>query len=173
VKFATLTIVCLITLSAAPHLDAQKIYTWTDENGLTHITDQPPPDQARVQDVIKYKEKTPQEQAAIEREMESLRRSNERQDNIDAAQRAKAAAREAEKQAQEAVDKARKEAQENQEYVRRLSNRSWKRRQFRKRIERIKVETEATQAEAAAEVQRAEEAAQKARQAAAAANKTQ
>ena len=172
-KFATLTIVCLITLSAAPHLDAQKIYTWTDENGLTHITDQPPPDQARVQDVIKYKEKTPQEQAAIEREMESLRRSNERQDNIDAAQRAKAAAREAEKQAQEAVDKARKEAQENQEYVRRLSNRSWKRRQFRKRIERIKVETEATQSEAEAEVQRAEEAAKKARQAAAEANKTQ
>lgn len=162
-----------MALAGASRLYAQQIYIWTDENGLTHITDQPPPAKAKAESVIKYKEKPPQEQAAIEREAQQLLQSNQRQDKIDAARRAQAAAREAEKRAQEALEKAREETQKNQEYVRRLSNRSWKRRQFRKRIERIKAETEAAQAEAEAEVQRAQEAAQKAKQAAAAADKTQ
>jgi len=173
VKFTILTIVCLMAISAAPHLYAQQIYTWTDENGVTHITDQPPPQQTTVENVIKYKEKTPQEQAAIDLEIEKLRQSNERQDKIDAAQRAEVAARKAEKQAQEAVEDAREETQENQEYVRKLSNRKWKRKKFRTRIERIRIETEATQAEAEAEVEQAEKAAKKAREAAAAAQKTQ
>ncbi len=172
-KFTILTIVCLMAISAAAPLYAQQIYTWTDEKGVTHITDQPPPKQARVEDVIKYKEKTPQEREAIERELEKLRQSNERQTKIDAAQRAEVAAREAEKRAKEAVANARQETQKNQEYVRRLSNRSWKRRQFKKRIERIKNETEATQAAAEAEVRRAEDAAKKARAAAAAIPKSQ
>ncbi len=60
----------MMAILGASHLNAQQIYTWTDENGITHITDQAPPKKARVQDVIKYKEKTPQEQEAIERKIE-------------------------------------------------------------------------------------------------------
>ena len=162
-----------MALSGAPHLYAQRIYTWTDENGVTHFTDQAPPENTRVEDVFTYKEKTPQEQTAIERKIEKLRQSNERQDKIDAAQRAKVAAREAEERAARAVENARQETQENQDYVRQLSNRKWKRKQFRKRIERIKIETEATQAKAEAEVRQAEAAAQKAKEAAAEASETQ
>ena len=161
-----------MAISGAPHLYAQRIYTWTDENGVTHLTDQAPPKNARVEDVIKYKEKTPQEQAAIERKIEKLRQSNERQDKIDAAQRAEVAAREAKKRAARAVENAREETQENQDYVRQLCNRKWKRKKFRKRIERIKIETEATQAEAEAEVRQAEAAAQKAKDAAAETSET-
>ena len=87
-QFTLLTVVCLMAISGAPHLYAQQIYTWTDENGVTHLTDKAPPKNARVEDVTKYKEKTPQEQDAIERKIEKLRQSNERQDKIDAAQRA-------------------------------------------------------------------------------------
>ncbi len=173
VKFTIITIGCLMAISGVGHLYAQQIYTWIDENGVVHITDQAPPKNARVADVIKYKEKTAQEQDAIERQIEKQRKRNERQDKIDAAQRAAVEAREAEKRAQEAVAGARQETLENQEYVKKLSNRRWKRRKFRKRIERLKIETEATQAEAEAVVQQAEEAAQKARDAAAAARKTQ
>ena len=171
-QFKILTAVFLMAISAAPYLYAQRIYTWTDENGVMHFTDQAPPKNARVEDVIKYKEKTPQEQAAIERKIEKLRQSNERQDKIDAAQRAEVAAREAQKRAARAVENAREETQENQDYVRQLSNRKWKRKKFRKRIERIKIETEATQAEAEAEVRQAEAAAQKAKDAAAETSET-
>ena len=162
-----------MAISGISHLYAQQIYTWTDENGVTHITDQAPPKKAGVADVINYKEKTPQEQAAIERKIEQLHKNNKRQDKIDAAQRAEVKAREAEKQAQEAMENARKETQDNQEYVRKLSNRRWKRKKFRKRIERIKIETEATQAEAGAVAQQAEKAAQQAKQAAAEAREMQ
>ena len=55
----------------------------------------------------------------------------------------------------------------NQEYVRRLGSTKEKRRQFRKRIQRIEQETDAAQAEAKAAEQEAEAAAKKARQAAA------
>ena len=172
-KSAILSFVFLMAISGMSHLYAQQLYTWTDENGVTHITDQPPPPRVKVEDVLKYKEKTPQEQAAIDRKMEQLRQSIEQQDKIDAARRAEVAAREAEKQAEEAVENAQEQTQENQEYIRKLSNRKWKRRKFRKRIERIKTETEATQAEAQTEARQAEEAAKKARAAAAEAQKTQ
>jgi hypothetical protein len=173
VKFFILTAIFLVAGLGASHLNAQQIYTWTDENGITHITDQPPPPKARVDDIIKYKEKTPQEEDAIERKIEKLRESNERQDKIDAAQRAAVEARKAEKNAEMATQKARQETLENQEYVRNLSNRRWKRKKFKNRIERIKIETEASQAQAEATLRQAEEAAQKAREAAAAAGETQ
>ena len=161
-----------IILGASP-LYAQKIYTWTDENGVTHITDQAPPKKAEVQDVIKYKEKTPEDQKAIERKIDRLREQNERQEKIDAAQRAAVAAKEADERAKEAVKKAREETELNQDYIRKLSTRRWKRRQFRKRIERLKNETEASQAEADALVQQAQDAALSAQEAAAEARETQ
>ena len=45
-----------LTLLAALSLNAQKLYTWTDENGVVHLADQPPPEIDRVEDVevIKY-----------------------------------------------------------------------------------------------------------------------
>lgn len=162
-----------MVIFCATHLCAQQIYTWIDENGVIHITDQPPPKKATVEDVLKYKEKSPQEQAAIERKIEQLRNSNERQNKIDAAQRAGVKARETEKRSKEAMAKAQEETQHNQDYIKRLSNRRWKRKKFRKRIERIKTETEASQAEAEAVVQQAEEDAQKAQQAAAEAGESQ
>ena len=167
-KFFNLTAILLVAGLGVSRLNAQQIYTWTDENGVTHLTDQAPPEKARVDDIFKYKEKTPQEEDEIERKIEKLRESNERQDEIDAAQRAAVKARKAEKRAEEAAQKAREETLENEEYVRHLSNRGWKRRKFKKRIERIKTETEASQAQAEAMIRQAEEAAQRAREAAAA-----
>ncbi len=126
-KIIITALALVMAISGASSLGAQKLYTWTDEQGVTHITDEPPPQNTRVEDVIQYKEKTPQEQGAIEREIEKLRKSNERQDKIDAAQRAAVEARAAEKQAKEAVENARQETRDNQKYVRKLSNRRWKR----------------------------------------------
>lgn len=172
-RFAALTFALLMAIIGAAQLNAQKLYTWTDEKGVTHITDRPPPPNATVEGVIKFKEKSPQELDAIERRKEQLRKWNERQDKIDAAQRANAQARQADQRAQKAMEQARDEYEYNQEYVRKLSNRRWKRKKFRKRIERLKIETEASQSEAQAAAQQAEEAAEKAREAEAEARETQ
>ena len=53
---------------------AQKLYTWTDENGILHITDHPPPQRAQIEEVVTYKERTPEEQQAIDREAGRLTR---------------------------------------------------------------------------------------------------
>ena len=166
-KFVIFTISCVMILSVAPNLVAQQIYTWIDENGVTHITDTPPPPDAELADIVEYKEKSPQEQEAIDRKIQQQRQRYERQDQIEAARHAEAEARKAEKRARTAVERAREQTQDNQEYIRKLSNRKWKRKKFRKRIRRLKHETEAAQSEAEALVEQAEIQAKKAKAAAA------
>jgi len=158
----------LLTLLATLSLNAQNLYTWTDENGVVHFSDQPPPKTDRVEDVevIKYEEKTPQEIEAIQHKRENLRRKLDREEQIEKARRAEIQAREAEERAQAAVQKEQEEYEYNKEYIRRLTNTRNKRRKFRKRADRLKAETEASQAEAKAALEQAEEAVQKARTAA-------
>lgn len=167
VKICSLTTVFLMAILSAAHLNAQQIYTWTDENGVTHITDQAPPQKSSVQNVIEYKAKPPQEQEAIERQKQQMQEQYRRFEKRKAARQTAIEAREADQRAQEAFQKAQQETTHNQEYLQRLSNRKWKRKQFRKKIERIKNETEAAQNEAKAAAEQAEAAAKKAQQAAA------
>ena len=54
-----------------------EVYTWTDENGNLHISEEPPPKNARVEDVVNYKERTPEEEAARQRRKEEFRRKLE------------------------------------------------------------------------------------------------
>jgi wobble nucleotide-excising tRNase len=162
VKILIPTVALIITLAGTSGIYAEKLYTWTDQKGIIHITDTPPPQNASVKEVTPYSEKTPQEVDAIERQKQQLREMNQRYDKAEAAQQAELEAQEADKRAKAAVEKAQEEYQRNQEYVRRLSSTKQKRRQFRKKIERIKRETEADRAAAEAALQQAEEAAKKA-----------
>lgn len=157
----------LLTLLAALNLNAQKLYTWTDENGVVHLADQPPPEIDMVEDVevIRYKEKTPQEIEEIQYKKENLRRQLDRAERIEKALQAEIQARKAVEKAQEAAQQAQEEYEYNNEYIRRLTSTRNKRKQFRKRVDRIKTETEASLAEAEAAVEQAKEAAQKARMA--------
>jgi Domain of unknown function (DUF4124) len=46
------------------NLSADKLYTWTDANGNLHITENPPPKNAKTQDVMTYQ---PQTEAQIQK----------------------------------------------------------------------------------------------------------
>jgi hypothetical protein len=155
----------LLTLLTAISLNAQKLYTWTDANGVVHISDQPPPGTDRVEDVevMRYEEKTPQEIEAIQHKKENLRRQLDREERIEKARQAEIQAREAEEKAQAAAQQTQEKYEYNNEYIRRLTSTRNKRKKFRKRVDRIEAETEASQAEAKAAIEQAEEAAQKAR----------
>jgi len=72
---------------------AGKIYTWTDEYGVTHITEKPPPPGAQGQDVIKYTPKTDEQIEEIRRGQQTVR---EQQEMERAQQEAKDARRRAE-----------------------------------------------------------------------------
>ena len=165
-KPLVLTMVILIGLFGASHLSAQKLYTWTDENGVTHITDQPPPKRARVLNVMSYSKETPEETEAIQRRKEEFRRELDREEKLEQVRQAEVRARKAEEEAKQAMKQAEEEIAEKQEYIRRLSTTRDKRKQFRKRIERLKREAEAAQADAQSAVQKAQEASAEARTAA-------
>ncbi len=154
----------LLTLLAALNLNAQNLYTWTDENGVVHLADQPPPERDRVEDVevIRYEKKTPQEIEEIQHKKENLRRRLDREERIEKARQTEIQARVAAEKAQEAAQQAQEEYEYNNEYIRRLTSTRHKRKKFRKRVERIKTETETSQAEAKAALVRAQEESQKA-----------
>ena len=137
-KFINIGIVVLLTLATASNLDAQKLYTWTDENGNLHITDQPPPKSAEIEDVTTYRERTPQELERIQQEKEKQRRDLVKEDQVEKARQAEIEAREADQRAKEAVEQAQEVYEANREYIRRLSTNRDRRKQFRKRIQRLK-----------------------------------
>lgn len=163
----TLTLALCIAISSAADLGAQRLYTWTDDHGVIHITDDPPPQNARVKDVTAYSDRSPRELAAIERKKQQLREKYKQFEEHEAARRAEVDAQKAGEKAGQAMQKAQQEAQHNQEYVRRLSATKDKRKQFRKKIERLRNETEAALAEARTAEKNAEAAAEKAKQASA------
>jgi Domain of unknown function (DUF4124) len=49
---------------ANTNLSADKLYTWTDGNGILHITENPPPKNAKTKDVMTYQ---PQTEAQIQK----------------------------------------------------------------------------------------------------------
>jgi hypothetical protein len=156
-------------------LNAQKIFTWTDQNGVIHLSDQPPPEKDRAKDVevMKYEEKTPQEIEAIQSKKETLRQKLDKVEQIDKARQGEIQARKAEDQARQAMQKAQEEYEYNNEYIRRLTSTKNKRKKFRKRVNRIIEENEASRIEAKEAVERAEKAVQRARKAAEEARKNQ
>jgi len=159
-----ITVGLLLTVLAGLSLSAQRIYTWTDKNGVVNLSDQPPPEPDRVEniEVIEYDKKTPQEIEAIQKQKEELRHKFNKERQLEKTRQAEIQAGKAEERAREAVQQANEEFEYNNEYIRRLSSTRDKRKQFRKRIDRIKAETEATRAEAQAAVEQAAKAAQEA-----------
>ena len=55
-------------LLVTTEISADKLYTWTDEKGNLHITDQPPPANARNMDVMTYKPQTGAQIQKIEKD---------------------------------------------------------------------------------------------------------
>ena len=160
-----ITVGLIFILLAGSSLNAQKIYTWTDQNGVVHLSDQPPPEKDGTEDieVMKYDEKTPQEIEAIQNKKERLRRKLDKEEQIEAARQAEIKARKAEEQAGQAVQKAQDEYEYNKQYIRRLTSTKNKRKKFRKRVGRMITETENSQIEARAAMEQAEKTAQEAR----------
>jgi hypothetical protein len=109
-----------------------------------------------------YKERTPEELEAVQRRKDQLRRKLDQDLQLEKAREDRQKAQEAAEDAQTAKEQADKEYEENKAYIDKLSNRKWKRKKFRKKIDGLKKETEESYAEAQNAADRAEEAQKKA-----------
>ena len=126
----------ILTFSA----EAGKVYTWTDEHGNLHITNTPPPKQAKIKEVLPYQQKT-----GDEKQSDKQLQKKEKLEDLKAAQEqqiedAKRKLRQADERAKAAVVKAEQITRDNNAYIERLASTKEKRKQFRKKIQRLKDE---------------------------------
>jgi hypothetical protein len=57
-KYLSWGLFLLMLFYTIPNVSADKLYTWTDENGNLHITETPPPKNAKTKDVMTYRPQT-------------------------------------------------------------------------------------------------------------------
>jgi hypothetical protein len=78
-KYLSMGISLMLLFFANAELSADKLYTWTDEKGNLHITEHPPPKNAKTMDVMTYQ---PQTEAQIQK-IEADERGEEMQYEAD------------------------------------------------------------------------------------------
>jgi membrane protein involved in colicin uptake len=154
----------VLAMVANPGVQAQnKVYTWTDSRGKLYITDDPPPTDASVRDVLEAPVLTPVEvnqRQQKRQQREEARVEEKRRSDLEATLRE---AREADEQAQEAVRKADEQTQHALEYRKRFGNTPSRREQFKYKIRAEEEKAEAARDEAQKAIDRAREAAEEAR----------
>jgi FtsZ-interacting cell division protein ZipA len=155
-----LAIAIILLCGWTSNVEAGQVYTWTDADGNLHITNSPPPKNATIKEVTPYTEKTREDIRQDQRlqEQEAIEDLQEKQEQQ--IEEAKREARQADQAAKQAVGRANKITQDNNAYIRRLGSTKEKRKQFRKKIQRLKQEAEAAQAQANAAIAEARQAAE-------------
>jgi len=139
--FCAALVLCAATVSG----DERTIYTWTDERGNLHVTDEPPPPDAKLKEVETYREKTPEEIEYIE-DMKEQREENRRIEDLQQeAEQARRDAADAQTKAIAATEQAETLTREAQEYVRRFGNTPERRKQFKYKIQAKKEQALAAQ----------------------------
>jgi hypothetical protein len=139
--------ICLLVLLTgmlAAFAYAGKIYTWTDENGVTHITEKPPPPGAQGKDVIEYTPKTDEQIEEIRRQQQTVKEQQELERAQQEAQDAKKRAEQAEARAAELSAVADQAFQRSEEFKKTTSYtvRRWQ----KNKATRLRLEAEANQA---------------------------
>lgn len=160
----TLYVICVGIMLLGPALqpDAANVYTWTDKDGVVHITDQPPPAGAEVVDVIPYQKQAPAQTEEIDRRQQELREQVIRDDQRREAEAARRRAREAEKRAQEAVERANRKTQYTNETIQNLPGSKYRYKALYGHTRRMLQESEEAQAQAKQAVEEARRAAEEA-----------
>jgi len=135
----------LLLFLSSPDLDAGKIYQWTDENGVLHLTNLPPPQDAAIQEIIQYQEKTAQEIQEYKLLQEQKRQKRLQQQQIQDAQKSEFRAQEAKKEAEEAKARAEETIQKTEEHLERYrSLKKSKKKKYRHKMRKaIKAAEEA------------------------------
>jgi len=70
-KYLIMGIPLMLLFFVTAELSADRLYTWTDEKGNLHITENPPPKNIKTKDVVTYQ---PQTEAQIQKIEEDARR---------------------------------------------------------------------------------------------------
>ena len=146
----------LLVAASSPAEAQNKVYTWTDAKGRVHITDTPPPADAKIKDVVEHTEPAPADaralQAPPQRRVEARQDEQRRTEAEEALRRA----READEQARAAVQRAEEQTQQALDYRKRFGNTPSRRQEFKYKIRAEEEKAIQSQAEAQRAVERAQ-----------------
>lgn len=161
---AAVVVFLLTILSPLSPLNAQTtLYTWTDAKGRVHITDTPPPPDAKIKDVVEHTEPAPAEARQLrdqqQRRVETRQDEQRRNETEEALRRA----READDQARAAVQRAEEQTQQAIDYRKRFGNTPSRRQEFKYKIRAEEEKATQSQAEAQRAVERAKTLSEEAR----------
>jgi membrane protein involved in colicin uptake len=140
-----------------------KVYTWTDAKGKLHITDELPPVDASIKDVVEAPQLTPEEARQLDQQRqrrEDSRLDDQRRSETDEALRR---ARDADQKAREAIQRADEQTQRALDYRKHFGNTPSRREQFKYKIREEDQKAEAARAEAQRAIDRAKAASDAAR----------
>ena len=156
--------VVVLTLMATSAAHAQeKVYTWTDAKGKLHLTDEPPPADASLKDIVESPQVSPAELRQNEQQRmrrEETRLDEQRHSEIEDTLRR---AREADQRAREAIQRADEQTQRALDYRKHFGNTPSRREQFKYKIREEEQKAEAARAEAQRAIDQAKAASEAAR----------
>ena len=159
---AATVIVCLLTILSP--LNAQTtLYTWTDAKGRVHITDTPPPPDAKIKDVVEHTESAPAEARPLQDPPQRRVEARQDEQRRNEAEETLRRAREADDQARAAVQRAEEQTQQALDYRKRFGNTPSRRQEFKYKIRAEEERASQSQAAAQRAVERAKGLSEEAR----------
>lgn len=99
-KYFLTGILIILSFVMTAELAADKVYTWTDENGNLHITQDPPPKKAKLKETMDYQPQPAKADLERERRKEIGTEAELKKQTVDEAQKARAEAEKAKKEAE-------------------------------------------------------------------------
>jgi len=146
---ATIYIITAMLLFSAHFTMAKTLYTWTDKDGVVHITATKPPAGAQQTDKLTYKPKPKHETSEIEKQKINQQRAwILEQDARRKAQRLRREADNAKKAMDKAIEEANRMRAETDEYIQQWGFQSRHRKSIKAKIDRKKEATNQAVAEA-------------------------
>ena len=112
-----LTGICIIlSLCLTANIAADTVYTWTDEKGNLHITQEPPPKRAKIKETMDYQPPPPKADLESEDGKEIEAAAEPKKQELDEVQKARAEAEKARQAAEIAKDVAEEVTRMAREY---------------------------------------------------------
>ena len=127
---------------------ADQVYTWTDKDGNMHITAEPPPQNARVKDVIKYEPRPDETVTDAEQRRDSEAEKAPVKQESDDVRQARAKAEKARKEAEIASAKAEEVTKAAEKNIETHNRNEYMRRAHKNKMRKADYDSKAAQEQA-------------------------
>ena len=141
-------IFALFLLCGSHILSAQTLFTWTDEAGVVHITENKPPEGIQIEEKLHYQKQPSKRPLEIEENRKKGQTDLEKSEAIERAEIERRKANEAKQKAEEAFKKANQIKKETDEYIKKVKYKSRKTKSLRVKMKRRMEEANKAIAEA-------------------------